>query len=286
LDDVVADLLHRKHVRRVLTIIFSTKQSKTMSTQTIYPKITLVGAGPGDPELITIKGINALSEADVVLYDALVNPELLKYVPLKSKKIYVGKREGQHSFTQEQINTLLVDYAFTHGHVVRLKGGDPFVFGRGAEELDYAETFNIETELVPGISSSIGVPALQRIPVTHRGTAESFWVITGRNSEGKVPEDVKLAAQSGATVVILMGLGKLKEIVSIYQSYNRNNTPVAVIQNGSLPTENIALGSIDTIVEAVEQEKIGAPAIIVIGEVVRKNPQAAYQLELENHLLN
>ncbi len=257
-----------------------------MSNKTIQPKITLVGAGPGDPDLITIKGINALGEADVVLYDALVNPELLKYVPLKAKKVYVGKRNGQHTFSQDEINKLLVDYAFSHGHVVRLKGGDPFVFGRGSEELDYADTFNIETDLVPGISSSIGVPALQRIPVTHRGTSESFWVLTGRNSEGKVPDDVKLAAQSGATVVILMGLGKLKEIVSIYQSYNRNSTPVAVIQNGSLPTENIALGSIDTIVEAVKQEGISAPAIIVIGEVVRKNPQAAYVLALENELLN
>jgi len=257
-----------------------------MSYSTIQPKITLVGAGPGDADLITVKGINALGEADVVLYDALVNPEILKYAPYNSKKIYVGKRDGQHSFTQDQINTLLVDYAFTHGHVVRLKGGDPFVFGRGAEELEFAESFNIETDLVPGISSSIGVPALQRIPVTHRGTSESFWVITGKNSEGKVPDDVKLAAQSGATVVILMGLGKLKEIVSIYQSYNRNHTPVAVIQNGSLPTENMSIGSIDTIVEAVEQEGIAAPAIIVIGEVVKKNPQAAYVLSLENHLLN
>lgn len=256
-----------------------------MAQQAIQPKITLVGAGPGDADLITLKGINALSAADVVLYDALVNTELLKYVPLKAKKVYVGKREGQHTYTQEQINTLIVDYAITHGHVVRLKGGDPFVFGRGSEELEYAETFNIETDLVPGISSAIGVAALQRIPVTHRGTAESFWVITGRNSEGNVPEDVKLAAQSGATVVILMGLGKLKEIVSIYKSFHRNDTPVAVIQNGSLPTENIALGSIDTIVEAVEQERIGSPAIIVIGEVVRKNPQAAYVLALEKYLV-
>lgn len=257
-----------------------------MSKEIIQPKITLVGAGPGDPDLITVKVINALSEADVVLYDALVNPELLKYVPLKAKKIYVGKRNGKHTYSQEEINKLLVDYAFTHGHVVRLKGGDPFVFGRGAEELEYAETFNIETDLVPGISSSIAVPALQRIPVTHRGTSESFWVLTGKNSEGKVPEDVKLAAQSEATVVILMGLGKLKEIVSIFQSYKRNNTPVAVIQNGSLQTENIAIGSIDTIVEAVEQEGIAAPAIIVIGEVVRKNPQAAYSLALQHELLN
>ncbi|HEU4718865.1 MAG TPA: uroporphyrinogen-III C-methyltransferase [Bacteroidia bacterium] len=257
-----------------------------MSTQNIQPKVTLVGAGPGDPDLLTIKGVNALGEADVVLYDALVNPEILKYAPADAKKVFVGKRSGNHSFTQEQINTLIVDYAFTHGHVVRLKGGDPFVFGRGTEELEYAETFNIETDIVPGISSSTGVPALQRIPVTHRGTSESFWVITGRNSEGKVPEDIKLAARSGATVVILMGLRNLEKIVRIYQEHERGNLPVAVIQDGSLPTENIAIGSIDTIVEAVKQENISAPAIIVIGEVVRKNPLAAYTLSLENHFLN
>lgn len=257
-----------------------------MSKEIIEPKITLVGAGPGDPDLITIKGINAISEADVILYDALVNPELLKHAPIGSKKIYVGKREGQHTFTQQQINTLLVDYAITHGHVVRLKGGDPFVFGRGAEELEYAELFNIETAIVPGISSSIGVPGLQRIPVTHRGITESFWVLTGTNSEGKLPVVFHLAAQSGATIVVLMGLNKLKEIAAVFQKYERGATPVAVIQDGSLPTENIAVGSIDTIEEAVRIEGIRSPAIIVIGEVVRKNPQAAFALSYEKELLH
>jgi uroporphyrin-III C-methyltransferase len=252
----------------------------------IFPKVTLVGAGPGDVDLITVKGINALSEADVILYDALVNPEIFKYAPIDVKKIYVGKREGQHAFPQEQINTLLVDYAFTHGHVVRLKGGDSFVFGRGSEELEYVELFNIPTEVVPGISSSLGVPALQRIPVTHRGVTESFWVLTGRNSEGKLPEDFKLAAQSKATVVVLMGLAKLPEIVKVFQNYGQGATPVAVIQDGSLPTENVAIGSIDTIFEVVKQEGIKSPAVIVIGEVVRKSPQAAYTLALENSVLS
>lgn len=255
-------------------------------SKNIYPKVTLVGAGPGDPDLITVKGINAISDADVILYDALVNPEILKYAPITSKKVYVGKREGHHSFSQEQINNLLVDYAFTHGHVVRLKGGDPFVFGRGSEELEYVESFNIETHLVPGISSSIAVPALQRIPVTHRGVTESFWVLTGRNSEGKLPHDFKLAAQSDATIVVLMGLAKLPEIVKVFQKYGKGSTPVAVIQDGSLPSENIAVGSVDTIVNAVQQEGIQSPAIIVIGEVVKKNPQAALELSLENYLLN
>ncbi|TND10547.1 MAG: uroporphyrin-III C-methyltransferase [Bacteroidetes bacterium] len=252
----------------------------------IHPKLTLVGAGPGDPELISLKGINALSNADVVLYDALVNTELLKYVPIHARKIFVGKRKGQHSFTQDQINTLIVDYAFSHGHVVRLKGGDPFVFGRGYEELEFADSFNIETQIVPGISSSVAVPALQRIPVTHRGSSESFWVIAGTTSSGKLSRNLQIAAQTNATVVVLMGLAKLKEIAGIYRAAGKGDLPVAVIQDGSLPTENIAVGSIDTIAEEVAREKIASPAIIIIGEVVRKNTYAEQQLKLENYLFN
>ena len=145
-----------------------------MSSKNIQPKLTLAGAGPGDPDLITAKAINALGKADIVLYDALVNPILLKYASPNVKKIFVGKRNGVHSLKQEQINNLIVDLAFTYGNVVRLKGGDPFVFGRGYEEIEFAQSFNIETEVIPGISSSVGVPALAGIPVTHRGASESF----------------------------------------------------------------------------------------------------------------
>lgn len=252
----------------------------------IYPKLTLVGAGPGDIDLITVKGVNAISAADVILYDALVNTELFKYAPLHAKRIFVGKRKGQHAYSQEQINTLIVDYAFTHGHVVRLKGGDPFVFGRGLEEINYAESFNIDTEVVPGISSAIAVPALQRIPVTHRGLSESFWVVTGTTSEGYLSSDLRLAAQSSATVVVLMGLHKLAEIVHVYRKLGKADLPIAVIQNGSLASENSAIGTIATIEETVRNEKIGTPAVIVIGEVVLKNPQAAYIFSQEQALLN
>jgi uroporphyrin-III C-methyltransferase len=257
-----------------------------MNTYYKQPKLTIIGAGPGDPELITIKAINALGEADVILYDALVNSELLKYAPYQAIKIFVGKRKGAHHLTQDQINSLIVDYAFSHGHVVRLKGGDPFVFGRGAEELEFADRFNIETAVVPGISSSIGVPALHGIPVTYRGISESFWVLTGRNSAGEIPNDIHLAAQSEATVIILMGLSSLREITKVYEQYGKGALPVAVIQNGSLPTENVAICSVDTIERVVQEEGIKTPAVIVIGEVVRKHPQALYTLALENHLLN
>lgn len=257
-----------------------------MSKETIQPKLTLVGAGPGDADLITIKGVQAIGNADVILYDALVNPELLKYAPLEALKIYVGKRDQHHTYTQDQINSLIVDFAFTHGHVVRLKGGDPFVFGRGHEELAHAQLFNIETDIVPGISSSIAVPELQGIPVTNRGTSESFWVITGTKSNGELSTDIKLAAKSTATVVILMGLNKLNDIVEIFKRADRADTAIAIIQNGSLPTENLAIGTIDTIVEIAKNEKIAAPAIIVIGDVVKLHPLFPVSLTDWKYLLN
>lgn len=250
------------------------------------PKLTLVGAGPGDVDLITVKGVEAIASADVILYDALVNPALLKYAPVDALKVYVGKRKNNHAYTQDQINTLIVDFAFSHGHVVRLKGGDSFVFGRGHEELVHAESFNIETVIVPGISSSIAVPELQGIPVTNRGTSESFWVITGTTSSGKLSNDVKLAAQSTATIVILMGLNKLAEIVEVFKQQEKSDAPIAIIQNGSLPNEKIALGTIDTIIDIVQQEKIAAPAIIVIGEVVKLHPEFPASLTDWKYLLN
>jgi uroporphyrin-III C-methyltransferase len=252
----------------------------------IYPRLTLVGAGPGDPELITVKGLNAIATADVILYDALVNPELLKHAPADSLKIYVGKRSNRHSYTQDQINLLLVDFAFSHGHVVRLKGGDPFVFGRGHEELTYAESFNIPTIIIPGLSSSIAVPELQGIPVTNRGTSESFWVITGTTSKGQLSTDIKLAAESTATVVILMGLSKLKEITEVFKLQGKQDTAIAIIQNGSLPSEKIALGTIDTIVDIIQHEKIAAPAVIVIGDVVKLHAEFPVSLTNWEYLLN
>ena len=143
------------------------------------PKLTVVGAGPGDLDLITLKAIKALESADVILYDALVNDELLKYTSSNSEKIFVGKRKGCYTYEQEQINELIVSRAKSDGHVVRLKGGDPFIFGRGAEEIDYVRQFNIETAMVPGISSALAVPAYQGIPLTKRNASESFWVIAG-----------------------------------------------------------------------------------------------------------
>ena len=181
------------------------------------PKLTVVGAGPGAVDLITLKAVKVLKSADVVLYDALVNKELLDFINPEAELIFVGKRRGCYQFQQEQINELLVARAKSHGHVVRLKGGDPFIFGRGAEEMEFVASFGIETAMVPGISSSMAVPAYQNISLTKRGSAESFWVITGTTKEHQLSNDVAVAAKSNATVVVLMGMGKLPEIIKLFQ---------------------------------------------------------------------
>lgn len=237
------------------------------------PRITLVGAGPGDAELISLKGVRILKSADVVLYDALVNTELLDFAPEHAMKVFVGKRSGEHSYSQEAVNKLMVDYALNYGHVVRLKGGDPFVFGRGFEELEMAALHNIPSEVIPGISSSISVPALQGIPVTHRGTSESFWVITGTTTSGEVSKDLYTAAKTDATIVVLMGVKKLKEIASIFEAEGKGKLPVAVIQNGTMANEKVVVGTVATIARVAEEQKISSPALIVFGEVVGLHAQ-------------
>lgn len=255
---------------------FSTTNNKT-NTMNLYPKITLVGAGPGDVDLISLKGLKAISNANVILYDALVNEELLEYAPQDALRIFVGKRANHHAYSQQQINEMLVTYAKSNGHVVRLKGGDPFVFGRGGEELEYAAGHDVPTTVIPGISSSIALAGLQGIPLTYRGISESFWVITGATTAGAISKDIYAAAQTDATVVVLMGLNKLAEITSIYQQVGKGDLPVAIIQNGSLPDEKIALGTMDTILTNAQEKQIGAPAVIVIGDVVAKHEHFAIQ---------
>lgn len=251
-----------------------------MISRKVQPTLTLVGAGPGDPDLMTVKGIKALADADVILYDALVNEALLTYAPGRAKKIFVGKRAGMHSAQQAEINKLIVKYARSHGHVVRLKGGDPFVFGRGLEEIEYATAHGLTTNVVPGISSALSVPAMENIPLTHRGVSESFWVVTGTTKTGQLSKDLKLAAQSSATVVILMGMKKLNEITKVFEAAGKRNTPVAIVQNGSRPDANLGLGTVATISEVAKDKGLSSPAIILVGEIVRHTRKAAYaQLE-------
>lgn len=255
-----------------------------MSIQT--PKLTVVGAGPGDVDLITIKAIKAIESADVILYDALINEELLKYASKDTEIIFVGKRKGCYAFQQEQINELIVSKAKEKGHVVRLKGGDPFIFGRGAEEIDYVQHFGLETYVVPGISSVSAVPAYQGIPLTKRHAAESFWVITGTTKNHQLSTDVSLAAKSTATVVILMGMSKLEEIVKVFSEENKQDTAVAIIQEGTTINEKVGIGTISTIQQVVEEKQLTSPAIIVIGDVVKERVALSSLIENLNENLS
>ncbi|MEO6672626.1 MAG: uroporphyrinogen-III C-methyltransferase [Ginsengibacter sp.] len=239
-----------------------------MKTSCLY----LVGAGPGDPELITLKAIKAIQSADVILYDALANEDLLHYASRNCIKKFVGKRYGCHALSQQEINQVIVEYAFSHGKVVRLKGGDPFVFGRAQEEIEAARSAGIPVEIISGISSAIAVPASQMIPLTCRGINESFWVTTGTTQAGDISSDIRLAAQSSATVIILMAMSKLEAIMDIFMQYNKSDTPVAIIQDGTTCNEKIVIGSVKDIFFKSQYAGLSNPAVIIIGEVVRLHP--------------
>ncbi len=239
----------------------------------VKARITLVGAGPGDPELFSLKGVEALRAADAVLYDALVSPDLLHYAPEGAVRLFVGKRAGNHAYKQEEINQLLVDFAWKYGHVVRLKGGDPYVFGRGNEELRHAQRHGIPVEVVAGVSSALALAGGQGISLTGKGTADSFWVITGSTRSGQVAEDVSVAAKNEITAVILMGINNLPAIVECYQREGKGKTPIAIIQNGSMPDERILVAEVDTVVSEADKQQVGAPAVIIIGSAVAQRPR-------------
>lgn len=228
------------------------------------PKLTLVGAGPGDPELITIKGVKAIQSADVILYDALVDPELLSYAP-DALHIPVGKRAGEASVSQETINSLIVEYAWKFGHVVRLKGGDPFVFARGCEEKAYAEARGIPTDVVLGISS-IMLPGYFGIPLTCRGINQSFMVVTATTQEGTLSEEVLKAAEFSPTTLFFMGLGKLNLIVEAYRRHGRGDLPVAIVSKGSHADGKVYKGTVNDIADIAEEYQPEAPALLIFGE--------------------
>ena len=258
-----------------------------MQTTTVISekaRVTLVGAGPGDPDLITRKGLRALACADAVLYDALSSEALLAETPDRCVRIFVGKRAGCHYRRQDEINELIVRTAREYGHVVRLKGGDPFVFGRGQEEKAYAEAGGLPVEVVPGISSCISLPELQGVAPTSRGYADSFWVITAHTRHGGLSEDLFRAARSGATVIILMGLGRLDQICALWDAEGRGNLPAMVIQNGSRPEERCWVGTVNDIAPRVLAERDMGPGIIVLGETVRQHPD--FQRAVADELVN
>jgi uroporphyrinogen III methyltransferase/synthase len=234
-------------------------------------KVYLVGAGPGDPGLFTLKGKQVLQEADVIIYDYLANPKLLSYCKKEAEKIYVGKKGGAHTLPQEEINKLLVKKAKEGKIVVRLKGGDPFLFGRGGEEAEELEKEGIPFEVIPGITSAIAVPAYAGIPVTHRNYTSTLAIITGHEAEGKEESKINFSALSKiGTLVFLMGVKNLPYIVeNLIKEGKSPETPVAVIQWGTLPKQKTVTGTLENIVNKIKEAGLTPPAIIIVGEVVK-----------------
>jgi len=237
----------------------------------LYGKVYLVGAGPGDPDLITRKGLRCLRNTDVLIYDRLVSRELLDEAPYRAERIFAGKRPGCHAMTQEQISALLIHYARLGCCVVRLKGGDPFVFGRGGEEALALREAGIPFEIVPGVSSAIAVPAYAGIPVTQREYAGAVIIVTGHEQHMPASAAVNwdALAKTGGTLVILMGVEQLSQITQrLLDGGLAPATEAAVIQQGTLPQQRVVKGTLSTIAQRATEARISSPAITVIGAVV------------------
>lgn len=246
--------------------------------------VYLVGAGCGTMDLITLRGLRLLRQCEVLIYDDLIDDALLAEAPAEAQRIYMGKRCGRHAAAQEEISRTLVEKARQGYRVVRLKGGDPFVFGRGGEEILALQAAGIPYEEVPGISSAIAIPAAAGIPVTHRGASRSFHVITGRTAQTKngLPEDFRHYAALEGTLVFLMGLSHLEEIANgLMESGKSPDTPAAVVSGGNSPNPVTVRATLGTIVQAAEAAKASAPAVIVVGEVAALDLSATLSRPLE-----
>jgi uroporphyrin-III C-methyltransferase len=254
----------------------SQNNSQDNSQETVLGKVYLVGAGPGDAGLMTLKGKALLETCDVVLYDALVSDEILAMINPIAEKIHAGKRRGHHSLLQEETTQLLIEKAQSHAIVVRLKGGDPFIFGRGGEELADLRSHGIEVEVVPGITSGIAAPAYAGIPLTHRDFSSSVIFVTGHESAGKYRPEIQWTAiaQAAETIVVYMGLHNLPEIVSkLILAGLPDSTPVALIRQGTRADQSELIGCLSNIVELVQETKFAPPAIAVIGNIVNFREQ-------------
>ena len=242
-------------------------------------KVYLVGAGPGDPGLITVKGLRALEQAQVVVYDRLVDPVLLEAVPASAERIFVGKARGRQQLTQTQINQLLVDKAAAGLTVVRLKGGDPFVFGRGGEEALELKAHGLPFEVVPGVTSAIAGPAYAGIPLTHRGIATSFTVVSGSEDPSKPGSTVpwEVLAKNGGTLVVLMGWASLEKILATLRKEGlAATTPAALIQWGTWSSQKTVTGNIENILELGKDAGLTPPVVTVIGDVVNLREELAW----------
>jgi uroporphyrin-III C-methyltransferase len=242
-------------------------------------KVFICGAGPGDPKLITIRAMEVLNNCDVVLYDRLVCKEIIDQIPVKSEKIYVGRSVGDSTTHQDITNDLMVEHAKNGKRVVRLKGGDPFIFGRGAEEAEYLFKHNIQFEIIPGITSAIGSAAYAGIPLTHRRFASSIAIVTGHEDPKKRESTVKwdTLAKTVNTIVILMGVERLEYIShKLIKAGMSKESDVAIIENGTTKKQRIVKGNLSNIVGKAQEKEMKSPAIIIIGKVVSLQEKLAW----------
>lgn len=243
--------------------------------RTLFGYVHLVGAGPGDPELITVKAMRLLQEADAIVYDRLANPVLLDYAQECCDLIYVGKQKEQHSLPQDQICELLALLARCGKNVVRLKGGDPFIFGRGGEEVDHLNNQGISCSIVPGITAAIGCAAATQIPLTHRDHAHAVSFITGHRQNGELYINWDLALQKDSTVVFYMGLSNLEEIThQLIKRGCETDKPFAVVAQGTSKDQQIVVGTIGNIAARLRTTPLPSPALLIMGDVIRANGYA------------
>lgn len=240
-------------------------------------RVYLVGAGPGDPELLTLRAVRLLQRADVIVYDNLVSPGVLEFVSPTAERIYAGKRRNEHTLRQEQINALLVKLAHEGKVVVRLKGGDPFIFGRGGEEMQTLAACGVAFEVVPGVTAASGVSSYAGIPLTHRDYAQSCMFVTGHLKNGTADLDWPSLVRLNQTVVIYMGLGGLPEICRQMIAHGAlPELPIAVVQEGSLTTQRVVTGTLANMSERVNQAGLKSPCLTIIGDVVRLHEELAW----------
>lgn len=235
-------------------------------------KIYIIGAGPGDPELITLKALNVLKQAEVILYDRLINTEILKFAPKNAKIISVGKEPEKQSEIQNKIYELFLEYSKKNKIIIRLKSGDPFIFGRGAEEVEFLMKNDIDYEIIPGISSILSIPTQFNIPLTHRKYSSSIGIVTGHEDPTKAETKVnfKLLAKAVDTLIILMGLRNLPSIInSLLEGGLQKTTPIAIIERGFFPNQKFLNATLETVISKVKEENLKPPVLIIVGNVIK-----------------
>ncbi|MEQ8356414.1 MAG: siroheme synthase CysG [Kiloniellaceae bacterium] len=247
--------------------------------------VAIVGAGPGDPDLLTFKALRRLQEADVVLYDKLVGPEIVDYARRDAERIYVGKAKADHTKTQDEINALMAEHALAGRRVVRLKGGDPFIFGRGGEEMGYLRARGVAVEVVPGVTAAAGCAAAAGIPLTLRGTALAVTFLTGHARDGAPDLDWASLAGNKQTLAVYMGVSTAGTVAERLIAHGLSaGTPVAVIENGTRPEQRVVTGRLEELASRLQTAGIDGPALIIIGEVARKSLEADLAAELHDAL--